>query len=138
MVDDGLFDLLEDGGEVALHIGQFNAQGAGIAHERSGKVRFDEEAAALGDSLQQGFGMGVIRAEEGGLVAIFLKPGRDLFEDKLLRPGDTDIACRVGSRLEVEFYSQVLAGLFHDVAATGEQFVAHVAREGTVDEVRRA
>lgn len=134
--DDGVFNALQNGGEVAGHIGKVDAQSAGIAHERGGQVGFDEVAALVfGEALEQRFGVGVVGAEEGGLRAELVEPLGNLFQNVLLGAGHTDVGGGVGSAHEVEVDAEFLTGRFHDVAAAGKEFVAHVAGEGNMHEV---
>ena len=67
-------DLLEDGGEVA-HLGrEVDPERPRIAHEGRGEVGLDEDAA-IGEQLaEEGLGLAVVGAEEGGVLAVLLDP----------------------------------------------------------------
>ena len=88
----------------------------------------------LSELLEKRLGVRVVGAEEGGVFAVLRNPGRGLFEDELLRARYAYVARWVGSGLKHELDSEVFAGRFHYRAAASERLVAHVAREGDVDE----
>ena len=132
--DHRVLELLQDRRPVALLVGEVDPEGARIPHQRRGKVCFDEVAAQFRDALQQGLRVGVVRAEERRVLSILLDPGRHLLKDELLRARHAHVAGGVRSRFKHELDPQVPARLLHDGAAPAQRFVAHVTREGDVDE----
>ena len=64
--DDGCFNFLQDGGEIARFLGEVESESPWIAHEGRGKVGFHKDAAVREKLLEKRLGMGIVRAEERG------------------------------------------------------------------------
>ena len=92
--------FLRMAGKLPISLERSMPERAWVAHQRRGEVGFDEDAA-VGEQLpEQGLGLGVVGAEEGGVLAVLLDPLRGLLQDELLGAGHSDVGGRVGSGLE--------------------------------------
>ena len=98
--DNRALDLFHYRGPVARFVFEVYPKGSGIAQDRRGVVLLDEETAVFGDLPQKGLRLRVVRAVKGGIFAILLEPGGNLFEDELLGSGDSHVAHGVGSSLK--------------------------------------
>src|SRR5450756_307260 len=134
LLDDGPSDLFANVRLITLLSFEVAAECSRIAQHRRRRVRFNKQAAVFHDLFDQRFGLRVVGAEERSVLAVLLYPGGSLLKHELLGARHTDIADRIGGSLEDELEAEVLARFFHDVAPAAQQFVAHVAREGDVNE----
>ena len=131
---DGGLDLGKDLLEVARLSGQVDAQSAGIAHQRGGKVGLDEVAAVLEQLLEQRLGVRVVGAEVSGALRRTCSPTREPFQG--CKPAHRQRRRRRWGRERSpcsKLHAELLAGRLHDGDAAAHGLVSEVAREGDMN-----